>query len=486
MVIGGRRSDAAHVLEALGFHQPGQRISEQSSLLLNHLAKAGRLAIFGPEELIHDSSNPPITLHDPTGPTPWSAPAQLRLFRSVTPIFPTLRLGHRILGRLSPKKQFPGSWRANANCATHNRVCALEIGIPIDYENGKRMRLLEDHGVCLSSCLDYWEDDLVLQALQRNLILAPELYGSPWFLRDDEFPKLARIHNLTRSYRDILVNALFLPDQTYGSNAVSRGDRKTRIVTLTNPTWNPVTRTVTLDESIGLGSGGPYDVRRLHPSEEILGQFKKGDTVEIVIPAFRSYALLVSTNPSREPGVSGCSYEVVRDVPGKPAIIKLLGMPGTTATVRLPAQPRTFANASLDGKPAPELLQGKSRTISFPGNALKQPWYRKLNDLTPVDVPADAESLYEATCFAANNNAMEIRSKFRSGPTAIRQVKAARDAFFGQKLLVERGAWDRYLFDDDLTTYFRVMNGPIWGGALRIDMGAPTRIDKLIFRPSVS
>lgn len=373
-------------------------------------------------------------------------------------------------------------WRANGHCATHNRVCALEIGIPIDYDNGNKKRLLEDHGVCLSSCLDYWEDDLVLQALQRNLILAPQLYGSPWFLRDDEFPKLARIYNLTRRYRDILVNALFLPDQIYGSNAVSRGDSKTRVVTLVNTTWNPVTRTVTLDEGLGLGAEGNYEVRRLHPSEEMLGSFKKGSSFEVVIPAFRSYALLISSAPSRELRVSGCSYEVVRDVPGKPALIKLLGMPGTTATIQVPAQPRIFTKATLDGKPAAELLQGKSKKISFPGKALKQPWHRKLNDLTPVDVPADAEALYEATCFSANNNAVEIRSKLRSGPSVIPQVKAARDAFFSQELITERGLWDRFLFDNDPTTYFRVMNGPIWGGALRIDMGAPTRLDKLTFR----
>lgn len=41
------------------------------------------------------------------------------------------------------------------------------------------VRLTEDHGVCISSCLNYWEDDLILQAFNRNLILAPQLYGNP-------------------------------------------------------------------------------------------------------------------------------------------------------------------------------------------------------------------------------------------------------------------------------------------------------------------
>ncbi len=54
------------------------------------------------------------------------------------------------------------------------------------------------------------------------MILAPELYGSPWFLRDDEFSQLARIFNLHRRYRDILTQGIELPEATYGPYAVSR------------------------------------------------------------------------------------------------------------------------------------------------------------------------------------------------------------------------------------------------------------------------
>lgn len=371
-------------------------------------------------------------------------------------------------------------WRGNEGTATHNRAVTIELGVPLDEKTGKPKRLLEDHGVCLSSSLDYWEDDLFLQAFSRNLILAPELYGSPWFLRDDEFPKLARIYNLTRHYRDILPDGMMLKDKAYGPNAVSRGNGKTRIISLRNPTWNPATYTVTMDQGIGLDGDGPYEVRRLHPSEEILGSFKKGQSVEVSVPAFRSYAMVVSSEPSKELGVTGCSYEVVRDVPGKPAVIKLLGMPGTSAKVSLPPQPRKFSKAALEGKPAAELLSGKALEVSFPGQPLKQPWHRKLIDLKPVEVPADAGALYEATCYAADNNAMEVRSIFRSGTTKIAQVKASRDAFFGQKLLVERGVWDRYLFDNDPDTFFRLSQSAIWQGALRIDMGKTTSVDQWV------
>ena len=51
---------------------------------------------------------------------------------------------------------------------THSRVEAMSRGLVPNLQ-----RLTEDHGVCISSCLDFWEDDLVLQAFNRNLILAP-------------------------------------------------------------------------------------------------------------------------------------------------------------------------------------------------------------------------------------------------------------------------------------------------------------------------
>ncbi|MFG0252559.1 MAG: hypothetical protein ACF8NJ_06770, partial [Phycisphaerales bacterium JB038] len=136
---------------------------------------------------------------------------------------------------------------SNDDTALHHRAGALaRPTIP------NLTRLLEDHGVCFSSCLDFWEDDLVLQAFNRNSVISPQIYGNPWFLRDDEYPKLARLFNLHRRHRERLVHALPLPAEEYGPHALSRGDGQIRFLTLRNLTWEPVTYGVRLDESIGL------------------------------------------------------------------------------------------------------------------------------------------------------------------------------------------------------------------------------------------
>ena len=367
----------------------------------------------------------------------------------------------------------------NRSTGTHHRVGALSRGLPPDLQ-----RLTEDHGVCLSSCLDYWEDDLILQAFNRCLILAPEIYGNPWLLRDDEFPKLARIYNLHRHYRDILVNGLPLPEENYGPHALSRGDETTRFVTLRNLTWNPVTYTIKLDTEIGLAEKGKIELRQFHPTENIMGKYDFGTEVKVEVQPFRSCLLMAAVNPVDEIGIDGCDYEVVRDTPGKPVLINLLGMPGSEKTVKLVSDSREFSRSVINGNSEDGLVQGKSVKVAFEGPALNHPWHRKLGDLEPCEVPVDAEALYEATCFAADNNALEVRSLLRSGPTKIPQVQNARDAFLGQALFVERGLWDKNLFDGDLNTSFyparRFGDVRVNNGSVRIDFGEELRLDKFI------
>lgn len=371
----------------------------------------------------------------------------------------------------------------NTMTASHHRAGALARELPPNLT-----RLTEDHGVCLSSCLDYWEDDLILQAFNRSLILAPELYGNPWLLRDDEYPRLADIFNLHRRFREILVRGMILPESEYGPLAVSRGDGTTRLLTLRNLEWESSSRTLRLDQSIGLDASGAdaveIHVTLLHPWREALGAFAYGSSLEVEVLPFRACLVLVTSKPVLDWSIEGCAYQVIRDTPEADLEVELLGSPGTSAELRWKGEASGFRVAELDGEGIAELLEGKSLAVDFAGPKRQRDWHRKLATLQPIEVPDDAEALYEATCFAADNDAFEYRSLRRSGPTKIPAVQAARDAFFDQTILRERENHAQALFDGNPRTAFSVdqrwWETRVKNGAFRLDLGEVQTVDELV------
>ena len=379
------------------------------------------------------------------------------------------------------KETYIDVWSTNTVTAPHHRADAISRGLV-----PKLQRLTEDHGVCLSSCLDYWEDDLVLQAFNRSLILAPQLYGNPWLLRDDEFPRLARIFNLHRKYRNILIHGMVLPEDSFGPFAVSRGDDRTRLITLRNLSWEAKTYTIPLDLTVGLlDTTRPVHCRQFFPSERIFGTFTQGKTVDVEVAPFRSCLLLVSTRDCDEPGVLGGDYEVIRNIEGKSVILHLEGLPGTEARISIYPYSGEFKMATLNGRNNGELLNGETIKVRFPGQTLQEDFHRKLSDLNVCDVPLDAQALYEATAFAGDNNALEVRSLFRSGESEIPQVVEARNAFFSQDVFLERGIWDKNLFDGDKNTGFwpsrkYSIDMRVAGGCFRIDFGEIIDIRRLV------
>ena len=161
-------------------------------------------------------------------------------------------------------------------------------------------------------------------------------------------------------------------------------------------------------------------------------------------------------------------------------------MPGEDQEVELVRGNRKFKDLGTWGKDYSQLLKGKNVKVAFPGTPLKEKYHRKLGDLKECKVPGDAEALYEATCFSADNNALEVRELERSGPTKIPAVKKARDAFLNQPLFIDRGLWDKNMFDGDNETTFYIARRhgaePMSGGALRVDFGEVIDIDKLVIR----
>ncbi len=334
----------------------------------------------------------------------------------------------------------------NSTTAMHHRAFMFDRG-HVDGLN----RLSEDHGVCISSEIDYFEDELIYQAFGRCLILAPEIYGNPWLMRDDELPKLARVYNLHRRNAEILVNGELLPE-SYGCHAISRGNDKKRFVNTGNNEWNSKTVTFRISE-LGLRSIDKVAVNIHHPYEKHLGLFNIDDEVQIELMPFRAYLIEFSSPECAEPMLTDCEYEII--------------------------------NENENGKPLKvKLFSGKAPECEYV-TAVKEKSPQLLGELNEkTDTVTENEFLYESAMFAVTNDSLERRSADRAGETAIREVKAARDAFFGQERYVLRGCDNANMFDGKPDTFYdctsREYRGEklrINGGCLRVDFGAEYNID---------
>lgn len=371
---------------------------------------------------------------------------------------------------------------SNDKPAPHHRAANMTRGLPPDL-----LRLTEDHGVCFSSALDAWDDDLILQAFNRNLILSPEIYGNPSLLNDENLPRLARIYNIHRLYNDILVNGMQLPEEKYGKYAVSRGDDKTRLITLRNLSWQPLYVNVKLDESVGLKSNGNVEVLQYHPVEKFLGTFKSGAEVVIAVLPFRTSLIRISTLPNPEFSLKGSAYQVVKNIPGQAVLVNLLGSPGEKINLSLSDMQWKYKKAILNGKDISYVLSGKSTDFTFPGNKKDIAYLKKIGNLQLSSLPENPEKYMEHCNFAVDNNALEVRELFRSGETRFAPVQACRDVFFKDTLFSGIGVWDKYAFDGDMKTGFRVRLFEYTklrrnNGSFRLDLGESELLDKIVFK----
>lgn len=326
----------------------------------------------------------------------------------------------------------------NQNTAMHGRAFMFERGHTDNLE-----RLAEDHGVCISSSIDYFEDELIYQAFNRSLILAPEIYGNPWLMRDDELAKLARIYNLHKRNAAILVEGKLLPE-SYGANAVTRGNKTKRFISTGNNSWQTKTIAVKIGEETGIETGKTVAVNIHHPYEKHVGIFNVGDVVEIELMPFRATLIELAVESEAEPMLKDCEYEIIKEnANGNPIEVKYL-----TA--------ETKENAPL-----------------FIG---------RLDNETRN--PENGEFLYETAMYAIGNDALECRSLRRSGKTKIPQVQAARDAFFNQEHFKLRGCEAKNMFDGKTDSFFDSQtktyldeNRRVCDGCLRVDFGKEIECD---------
>ena len=352
--------------------------------------------------------------------------------------------------------------QGNNNTCMHHRGFMFERGYTDNLE-----RLAEDHGVCISSGIDYFEDELIYQAFNRSLILAPETYGNPWFMRDDELPEFARVYNLHKRNAAILVNGMLLPE-SYGAYACSRGSDTKRFIATGNNSWEEKTVTINLNSAIGIKTDKPLAVNIHHPYEKHLGVFSSGDKVTIPLMPFRATLIEVATEEEAEPMLKNCEYRIIKEsADGTPEEVKILKSGKEDILLYKNGEEFFF----MAGKET-DIKEKAPVKIGVLGNLQRN--------------PANGEFLYENAMFAINNDCLERKSIIRSGDTKIPEVKKARDAFFNQKYYKLRGLEARNMFDGKDDTFFDSQsktycdrNLRIENGCLRVDFGEEIPCDSV-------
>ncbi len=349
---------------------------------------------------------------------------------------------------------------SNRMTAPHHRAFMMDRG-----QTPGMVRLTEDHGVCLSSHLDYFEDDLIIQSFSRCLLLAPEIYGNPWLLRDFEQSRLARIFNLHRRYRDILVKGFVLDE----NGTVSRGDGERRFIVGANMSWYEKKLVITLDASVGLEPCEKVTVCAHHPFEKYVGEFGYGETVTLPLQSFRAFLFEVCASEIADVMLEGCEYEVLHeDENGKIDKVKLISSEG--------------AVKYTDGR---ELCE----TEAFNSIARAPRLLCEIGEADFAPVPENSEKQLETALFVQDHDSLEARSLKRAGETKIPEVKAARDAFFAQKTYAARGCESAFAFDGKADTFFDGISKTFFlddgfrvdGGCLRVDFGDVYEADAVRF-----
>jgi hypothetical protein len=378
---------------------------------------------------------------------------------------------------------------SNETASLYNRDCSIGRELSSEFF-GTPFRQFEDHGICFNSCLEKWEDDLVAQAFGRASVLSPEMYGTFFFLGDEDYPRLARLIQLHKRLETLLKTAYPLP-----GGDIAHADGASSVVLVRNMTWEPAVKTIPLDASIGLSAapGAPLTVRQRHPWEMLMKRAGEGavsgGTLEVELDPFSLRLIQIDATPTAEPLVAGVPYEIVPGPDSGRFSINLLGAPGQGAEVTfLDFGDRTVRTSA--GRPVP--TRDAPWRVAFPGPPAAGPPFARLADLK--DDPAAAvegQRLAELAKFGIDDDALEVREmvRLKREPSKWSEIEACR-AYMWDRVVAAEGTF-RNAFDGDPGTRWSdgfPRRSPFTGSPAayrsetslwRIDLGRPTDLAAL-------
>ncbi len=378
---------------------------------------------------------------------------------------------------------------SNETASLYNRDCSIGRELSSEFF-GTPFRQFEDHGICFNTCLEKWEDDLVAQAFGRASVLSPEMYGTFFFLGDEDYPRLARLIQLHKQLESLLKTAYPLPggDIAHAAGASS-------LVLVRNMTWEPALKSIPLDASIGLAAapGTALTVRQRHPWELLIKRAGEGavvgGTLQVELDPFSLRLIQIDAAPPAEPIVAGVPHEIIPGPDAGSFDVKLLGAAGRTVDVAfLNFGDGTVRTGSGQSVPAGD----KPWSITFPGTPTAGPSFARLADLRDDPAAAaDGIRLAELAKFGIDDDALEIREmvRLKREPSKWAEIEACR-AYMWDKVVAAEGTF-LSAFDGDPGTRWSdgfPRRSPFTGSPAayrsdtslwRIDLGRPTDLAKL-------
>jgi hypothetical protein len=381
---------------------------------------------------------------------------------------------------------------SNEAASLYNRDCSIGRELASEFY-GTPFRQFEDHGICFNSCLEKWEDDLVAQAFGRASVLSPEMYGTFFFLGDEDYPRLARLIQLHKQLEPLLKNSYPLP-----GGDIAHADGSSSLVLVRNMTWEPAVKTIPLDASIGLAAapGSPLTVRQRHPCEMLMKRAGEGAVVGGTLPVeldpFSLRLIQIDAAPPAEPLIAGVPYEIVPGPDARSFDIKLLGTPGQKAEVAL----LNFGDRAVRTSAGLPVPTGEAPwRIAFPGTAAAGPSFARLADFRDDPAAAaDGARLAELAKFGIDDDALEIREmvRLKREPSSLAEIEACR-AYMWDKVVAAEGTFLN-AFDGDTRTRWSdgfPRRSPFTGSPAayrsetslwRLDLGRPTDLATLELR----
>ena len=380
---------------------------------------------------------------------------------------------------------------SNRTASLYNRDCSIGRELTSEFYKAP-FRQFEDHGICFNSCLEKWDDDLITQAFGRASVLSPEMYGAFFFLRDADYPRLARLIQLHKQSEPLLKTAFPLPD-----GDVAHGDGRSSLVLVRNMTWETRAKTIPLDGSIGLSAapGAPLTVRQRHPYELLMskaGGFAAGTSLTIEMDPYSIRLIQVDAGLPAEPYLAGIPYEIIPGPDAGSFGLKLLGRPGQASDVTF----FNFAGRTVrtdSGAAVP--VGGAPWRVAFPGRPQgEEPFSLGPDFRDDAASAADGERLAELAKFTLDDDALEIREMeaLKREPSSLPEIEACR-AYMRAKVVAAEGS-ARNAFDGDPLTRWSdgfPRRSPFTGSPAayrsdaslwRIDLGRPTDLAKLELR----